>query len=160
MSEAQSYNEAILQSIIDGTPYTDDNPYPSRIETLLLELKEVIENGGGGGDGYTKAQVDAMIKTITDQLFSTISGVSVNTETGSMELYSKDLDTITTSGFYNAMTCANAPVNYCTLIVTGYYLTGYCSQMATDVTSGKLYARSQINGTWGAWSQLETTAVT
>lgn len=43
----QSYNEQILQSIIDGTPYENQNPYPSRIEVLLMELKEAIEAGGG-----------------------------------------------------------------------------------------------------------------
>ena len=40
----QSRNEAILDSIIDGTQYTD--PPQSRIEDLLLQVKEVIEEGG------------------------------------------------------------------------------------------------------------------
>ena len=40
-------NAAILQSIVDGTPY--DAPIQSPIEALLLEVKEVIEAGGGGG---------------------------------------------------------------------------------------------------------------
>lgn len=43
----QSRNEAILQATIDGTPYTA--PPQSRIEALLIQLKEVIEAGGGGG---------------------------------------------------------------------------------------------------------------
>ena len=43
----QSRNEAILRATIDGTEYTD--PPESRIEDLLLELKEAIEQGGGGG---------------------------------------------------------------------------------------------------------------
>lgn len=43
----QSRNEEILIAAIDGTEY---NKLPqSRIEELLLELKEVIEEGGGGG---------------------------------------------------------------------------------------------------------------
>lgn len=50
MSEPQSRNEAILQATIDGTEYTD--PPQSRIEDLLLQLKEVIEEGGGGGQTY------------------------------------------------------------------------------------------------------------
>ena len=41
--------ENILQSIIDGTEYTD--PPQSRNEDLLLQVKEVIEEGGGGGGG-------------------------------------------------------------------------------------------------------------
>ena len=40
--------ENIVQSIIDQTPY--DEVVHSREEELLLELKEVIEEGGGGGD--------------------------------------------------------------------------------------------------------------
>lgn len=43
----QSRDEAILIATIDGLPYTG-NPQ-SRMEELLLELKETIEAGGGGG---------------------------------------------------------------------------------------------------------------
>lgn len=45
LEEFQSRNEAILRSIIDGTEYV---ALPqSRIEELLLQLKEVIVAGGG-----------------------------------------------------------------------------------------------------------------
>lgn len=45
LEEFQSRNEAILRSIIDGTEYV---ALPqSRIEELLLQLKEVIFAGGG-----------------------------------------------------------------------------------------------------------------
>ena len=47
----QSRNEAILQATIDGTAYTA--PPQSRIEDLLIQLKEAIEAGGGGGGGTT-----------------------------------------------------------------------------------------------------------
>lgn len=43
----QSRNEAILAATVDGTQYTD--PPQSRIEDLLLQVKEKIEQGGGGG---------------------------------------------------------------------------------------------------------------
>lgn len=43
-------NSAILQSIIDGTEYTD--PPQSHIEELLIELKQIIEAGGGGTESY------------------------------------------------------------------------------------------------------------
>ena len=43
----QSRSEQILRATIDGTPYNE--PAQSRIENLLLELKETIEAGGGGG---------------------------------------------------------------------------------------------------------------
>lgn len=149
MSIEQGRNAEILESIIDGTEYDNTNPYPSPIETLLMELKEAIETGGGGDTTALAAKVNA----IEAQLFSTIADVATNTDTGSMDLYSKNLNTITTSGFYNAMTCTNAPSNYCTLIVIGYYLAGYCTQIAMDVTTGKFYTRTQTNSTWGAWRE-------
>lgn len=147
INEPQSRNEAILQATLDGTEYTA--PPQSRIESLLLQLKAAIEDGGGGG-GDT--QLAARVAAIEAQLFSTIADVPTNTDSGSMDLYSKDLNTITTSGFYNAMTCTNAPATYCTLVVIGYYLSGYCTQIAADVTTGTLYTRTQTNGTWGSWS--------
>lgn len=46
----ESRNGEILLSIINGTPYTAEPQ--SRIEELLIELKEAIESGGGGGGNY------------------------------------------------------------------------------------------------------------
>ena len=43
----QSRSEDIISSILDGTEY--DEPARSRIEYLLIQLKEAIEGGGGGG---------------------------------------------------------------------------------------------------------------
>lgn len=131
-------NAEILESIINGTEYTA--PPESRIEELLLELKEVIETGGGG--------------TVTlSSLVQQLTGYPLN-DNGSMELYSKNLNTITKSGFYNAMTCTNAAFQYMTLIVVGYYLDGYCTQIATEVTTGNMKKRSQINGSWTEWSDM------
>lgn len=45
----QSRAEEILFKTINGEPY--DGLPQSRIEELLLELKDVIESGGGGGGG-------------------------------------------------------------------------------------------------------------
>ena len=47
MANPQSRNEEILQSIVDETPYT--RVPQSREEILLLEIKNLIEQGGGGG---------------------------------------------------------------------------------------------------------------
>ena len=276
-------NAAILQSIIDGTAYTD--PPQSRIEELLIELKQVIEAGGGGGttnynglsnkpqinsvtlqgnkslndlginiptvdaaldgtsenpvqnkiikgaldgkqaeltfdstptagsnnpvtSGGVKTALDSKQDTLTfdnaptensnnpvksggvytalegkqdeltfdttptasstnpvtsggvktaidavdDKLYSSIAGIAQN-DKGSMELYSKNLNNIVTSGFYNAMTCTNCPFSYAALIVCGYYLTGYCFQMAVDIQTGEVKTRVQTAGTWGAWSE-------
>lgn len=140
-------NAEILESIINDTEYTD--PPQSRIEELLLELKEVIEAGGGGGGSAT---LSSLIEQVT--------GYPLN-DYASMSLYSKDLNTITKSGFYNAMTCTNAPFDYMTLTVIGYYLQGYTVQIACDVTTGEVKKRNNINGTWSAWTTTkELPAVT
>ncbi len=47
----QSRAEEILIATINGTEY--ENLPQSRLEYLLLELKEAIEAGGGGGGGTT-----------------------------------------------------------------------------------------------------------
>lgn len=151
----QSRNEAILQNILGA-----DNellPPESRIETLLQLLLEELK-GGSSEVVVDNALSDTSTnpvqnKVISANLLPAIAGITPNSS-GSMELYSKDLDTITTSGFYNAMTCQNAAFSYMTLIVVGYYMTGYCTQIATDVTTGNMKKRSQINGTWTAWSDL------
>lgn len=56
--------EDIVQSIIDQTPY--DEVVHSREEELLLELKEVIEEGGGGGDAepLTPEQMADLLRKI------------------------------------------------------------------------------------------------
>lgn len=151
----QSRNEAILQNILGA-----DNellPPESRIETLLQLLLEELKGGSSEvvvDNALSKTSTNPVQnKVICANLLPAIAGITPNSS-GSMELYSKDLDTITTSGFYNAMTCQNAAFSYMTLIVVGYYMTGYCTQIATDVTTGNMKKRSQINGTWTAWSDL------
>lgn len=151
----QSRNEAILQNILGA-----DNellPPESRIETLLQLLLEELEGGSSEvvvDNALSNTSTNPVQnKVISANLLPAIAGITPNSS-GSMELYSKDLNTITTSGFYNAMTCQNAAFNYMTLIVVGYYMTGYCTQIGTDVTTGNMKKRSQINGTWTAWSDL------
>ena len=82
----QSRNEEILIATIDGTEY---NKLPqSRIEELLLELKEVIEAGSGGGGGIKP------IGVTTTPLYDgattnpiQINGESYTAETGDMVTY-------------------------------------------------------------------------
>lgn len=84
MSEniCESYNEKILQSIIDGTPYVNENPYPSRIEVLLMELKEVIENIGGTSD-YTDLSNKPKINDHTLEGNQTAADLGLSTFSGS-----------------------------------------------------------------------------
>lgn len=151
----ESRNEAILQNILGA-----DNkllPPESRIEVLLQLLLEELEGGSSevvvDNDLSETSTNPVQNKVVTANLLPAIAGITPNAN-GSMELYSKDLNTITSSGFYNAMTCKNAAYDYMTLIVVGYYLDGYCTQIATDVTTGNMKKRSQINGSWTAWSDL------
>lgn len=69
-------NEDILRSMVDGTAYTKEPK--SRNEELLLELKDVIEAGGGfdPDDYYTKPQTDAKIADKVDK----VTGKGLSTE--------------------------------------------------------------------------------
>lgn len=93
---------------------------------------------------------------LRSQSLPVIADISRNETTGAMELWSKNLNNIVTTGMYNAITCTNAKFQYSTLIVIGYYLTGYCTQIQQDVTTGRLATRSQINGSWSAWVEIDT----
>lgn len=106
------------------------------------------------GLSYFWQKLKARFTGIEKQLPSTITGVDVNTTTGAMELWSKDLNAVTKTGFYNAITCKNAKYQYSTLIVIGYYLEGYCTQIQMDVTTGGMATRAQINWSWSAWKTI------
>ena len=93
---------------------------------------------------------------LRSQSLPVIADIARNETTGAMELWSKNLNNIVTTGMYNAITCTNAKFQYSTLIVIGYYLTGYCTQIQQDVTTGRLATRSQINGTWSNWVEIDT----
>ncbi len=105
---------------------------------------------------YFWKSIKVRFQAIERQLPSTITGVDVNTTTGAMELWSEDLNQVTKTGLYNAMTCRHAKYPYSTLIVIGYYLSGYCTQIQTDVTTGNMATRTQINGSWSAWKVIST----
>lgn len=80
MSIIEGRNAEILQSIIDGKPYENTNPYPSRIEQLLMELKEVIEEGGGAtvDQTYTPTSENAQSGTAVAEALETIPSVTVD----------------------------------------------------------------------------------
>lgn len=100
--------------------------------------------------------LQSQITNIDSQMPGTITGVDVNTTTGAMELWSQDLNQVTKTGLYNAITCRNAKYQYSTLIVIGYYLGGYCTQIQSDVTTGAIATRTQINGSWSSWKVISS----
>lgn len=61
-----SRNEQILRAAIDGTDYGE--PPQSRIEELLIELKETIEDGGGGGTSDTKPLTETQVNNLLSLL--------------------------------------------------------------------------------------------
>ena len=147
-------NEKQDELTFDSAP-TDSSTNPvtsGGIYTALQGKQDTLTIDSALSDtSENPVQNKAIYSQIYAQLYSTIAGMQNNAK-GSMELYSKDLNTITTSGFYNAMTCTNAPYDYMTLIVTGYYLSGYCTQIACDVTTGNYKFRTQTGGVWGQWT--------
>lgn len=70
LSGLEARNARILQSIIDGTPYTAAPESP--IEELLLELKVKIEQGGGGGL-LSPGMLDGTIEEIISNDSSVVS---------------------------------------------------------------------------------------
>ena len=47
---------------------------------------------------------------------------------------------------------------YGTVIVIKFG-SAYCSQLATDINSGKMYNRVLINGSWTAWKEVQQNAI-
>ncbi len=144
--------EHIGSTAIDLSNYYNktqtDNLLNGKEDTLTFDSTPTASSTNPVTSGGVKTAIDA----VNDKLYSSIAGVAQN-DKGSMELYSKNLNNIVTSGFYNAMTCTNCPFTYAALIVCGYYLAGYCFQMAVDIQTGEIQTRVQTGGTWGAWSE-------
>lgn len=91
----QSRNEAIIKATIDGTEYTA--PPQSRMEDLLLELKEVIEQGGGGGTrDYSQLTHKPSINDVE------LSGNKTASDLGLMPAY--EVDTTPTESSENLIT--------------------------------------------------------
>lgn len=47
---------------------------------------------------------------------------------------------------------------YGTIIVIKFG-SAYCSQLATDINTGKMYNRVLINGSWAAWKEVQQNAI-
>ena len=124
-------NAAILQSIVDGTPY--DAPIQSPIEALLLEVKEVIEAGGGGG---------------TTNYDSLTNKPSVNGKELKGNMTGEDLSLLTIS---DTLPEAAADIEGQTILYIGATTTDYTKglvyecQEVTPATSPKTYHWSAIS---------------
>lgn len=97
--ELQSRDEEILASIIDGTSYTDEPQ--SRIEYLLLELKDAIEGGGSSSD-----YAHSLVMTINDSTF-VVTAQLYNKDgqaLGNAQTIDLPLESVVVGGSYNAQT--------------------------------------------------------
>lgn len=52
----------------------------------------------------------------------------------------------------------DANLFYGTIIVIKFG-SAYCSQLATDINTGKMYSRVLINGSWTAWKEVQLNAL-
>ena len=103
----QSRNEAILRATIDSTEYTD--PPQSRIEDLLLELKEAIEEGGGGGTSVvpnpeSEATAELEKVKIGTTTYSVLKGLGTAAKKDSTNAVTQDSSDLVESGaVYSAL---------------------------------------------------------
>ena len=97
--DLQSRDEEILAATIDGSEYTDVPQ--SRIEYLLLELKEVIEGGGSSTDyaASIRLTIDSSTYVVTAQLYN-IDGDAL----GNPQTIDLPLESVVVGGSYNAQT--------------------------------------------------------
>ena len=97
--ELQSRDEEILAATIDGTEYT--NEPQSRIEYLLLELKDAIEGGGSSADyaASLRMTIDSSTYVVTAQLYN-IDGDAL----GNPQTIDLPLESVVVGGSYNAQT--------------------------------------------------------
>lgn len=135
----ESYNEKILKSIIDGEPYVNENPYPSRIEQLLIELKTVIEQGGGV---IIDTQVNGeSTNPVENRAIYTFVNSSVATNTANFK------------GTYNSLAELQA--------VTDATNNDYAFVMGTDAAGNTYFDRYKYNGSeWAFEYELNNSSFT
>lgn len=71
-------------------------------------------------------------------------------------VYTGDLDTLKTNGFYYAKGATNGPATVNGYVIVQVYQSGYVKQIYQKYV-GEMYYRHCNDGVWSAWIQLETT---
>lgn len=95
----ESRSEKILAATIDSTEYTEKPK--SRIEKLLLELKDIIEGGGSSADyaASLRMTIDSSTYVVTAQLYN-VDGDAL----GNPQTIDLPLESVVVGGSYNAQT--------------------------------------------------------
>lgn len=129
----QSRSEEIIQSILDNTEYGEEPR--SRIEYLLIELKNAIEGGGGGGSvtSYSSLTEKPKIDNHTLQAGNNSSS---------------DL------GLQTKLTFDSAPIENSTNPVTSG---GVYTALGTKANSSDVYNKSAVDTALGAKADKSTT---
>ena len=129
----QSRSEDIIQSILDNTEY--DEPARSRIEYLLVELKNAIEGGGGGGG---------------------VTSYSPLTEKPKIDNHTLQAGNNTSSdlGLQTKLTFDSAPTENSTNPVTSG---GVYTALGTKANSSDVYNKSAVDTALGAKADKSTT---
>jgi hypothetical protein len=127
----------------------------------------------------TAAQVGAYTKAEADGKYETPTGAQAKADAAetdainwakglglggvAKDISNTDLNNLVSTGFYRGNNLTNGPIaanaaNYF-FIIDLQHSTTYTSQIALSFVTGSpiMYHRTNNNGTWSAWSQLETT---
>lgn len=87
----------------------------------------------------------------------------INANTIPMINFSGDFNDYKETAIGQCQMSANKPPTdanyfYGTIIVIKFG-SAYCSQLATDINTGKMYNRVLINGSWTAWKEVQQNAI-
>ena len=147
-----NYAKGTIYECNEVTPATDPKTYHwVVINKADIEIDAALDDNSE--NPVQNKVVKQAIDDVDKKLYPTIAGVAINTK-GAMELTSKDLNNYQKSGFYIATNCSHAPGINCYLMVMGHKTTGYASQFAVDATSGEIYTRCLISGSWQPWKEI------
>ena len=132
--ELQSRDEEILAAIIDGTSYTDEPQ--SRIEYLLLELKNAIEGGGGEYATAISLTLNTSTYVMTAQLLNK-DGEAI----GTAQTIDLPLESTVVSGSYD-----NQTKSLILTLVSGDTVTIPIGDLITGLVSDTDYATTAKAG--------------
>ncbi|MGP9042093.1 hypothetical protein [Cytobacillus kochii] len=109
---------------------------------------------------YTKSEVDTLTQTRADAAKTSAIDFAKSFGLGSTakRVDNIDVNIINEIGFYYVTGGTNRPGNANGFLINNKLSDQHQLQLYVPTSTGELYSRVKYNGTWGNWSQLETTA--